>query len=249
MVRLTVEEQKDYPTLPPDSIVHVKVDSVEQRTVQGNRGPWDKLEFKFKVLQVYSTGVGGPHVSNFDNLIGEFVYGSTPTKITDSQENKLRLWAEAILGRPIELGFELDTDYFLNRECRAVISNYDKKAINPVTQKPFVGHQVQSLLAMGGGVIPGGAPGGQAPQQGAPAGWGPPATQQPVTQQPVAQAPAQDPWAAQPQAPAAGDPWAPPQQVQQPVAQPQQGVQQPVGQPVGAPAGQSAMDWEEEPPF
>lgn len=217
MVKLVVEEQKEYPTLPVDSMLLCKVESVEVRTVRGERGDWDKLEYKFKILQVLGTGPGGPHVSNFDALIGEYIYGNTPAKITDSQEQKTRLWAEAILNRPIELGWELDTDYFLNREVRCTTSQYEKRAVNPATGKKFVGHQVAGLMAVGGGagVVPGGAP--QAAPAAAPAGWGAPP-------QAASAAPAGDPWAAQAPPAPAGDPWAaPPQQPQAPVQQaPQQ---------------------------
>lgn len=230
MAKLVVEEQKDYPTLPVDSIVHMIVDSVEVRTVQGARGDWEKLEFKFKILGIQSVSLG--HPSNYDNLIGEFIYGSTPFRLTDSQENKLRLWAEAILNRPLELGFELDTDYFLRREVRGVTSTYEKRAKDPNTNKPFIGHQIASLLPMGSGqaTVPGQAPGAQAPIQQAPSSWGAPA-QQPVQQQaaPLSQTPV-DPWAAPAAQPAANDPWGQPQQ-------------QPVSQPAGQP------QWEEEPPF
>lgn len=231
MAKLVVEEQKEYPTLPADSIVHLKVEDVEMRTVQGNRGPWDKLEFKFKVLGIQALPAGGGVPANYENLIGENIYGSTSTKLTDSQENKLRLWSEAILNRPLELGFELDTDYFLGREVRGVTSTYDKRAINPATQKPFVGHQVASLLPMGaggGGVVPGGQP---QPQQAPPSAWGTPGVQQ----QP--QAPQQDPWAGAP-APAANDPWSTAPQAPAPQQQAPQ-APQPAAPAQQAPAPQA----------
>lgn len=203
MARLVVEEQKDIPTLPKDSIIQVMVERADIRTVQGPRGDWDKIEFKFKVLAVQS--VPGDHPGNYENLIGEYIYGSTPARITDSQENKLRLWAEAIFNRPMALGEELDTDYFLRREVRAVTSTYEKRAINPVTRKPFEGHQVASLLPMGTGqgVVPGQLQ--QAPVQQAPQSWG--GSGYVPQQQAPQQAPVQ-------QQPPAADPWATPQQGQ-----------------------------------
>ena len=226
MARLVVEEQKEFPTLPNDSIVHLKVESVEVRTVRGQRGDWDKLEYKFKILGVQSTP--GDHPQNYDGLIGENIYGSTSTKITDSQENKLRLWAEAILNRQLELGFELDTDWFVGREVRGVTSQYQ-------TKQGYDRHQVQSLLPMGNGagVVPGAAP-QQAPVQQAPQGWGAPQVQP------------NDPWATPAPAPAANDPWS-----AQPQGQPGQQYATPVAQAPAqkyAPAGtQSAFD--DEPPF
>lgn len=195
MPKLIVEEQKDYPVLPVDSIIHIKVDSLEVRTVRGERGDWDKLEFKCKILGIYN--VPNDHPSNYDLLIGERIYGSCPYKLTDSQENKLRLWSEALLGMQLPLGYELDTDYLLNREARAVTSQYDKRAINPVTRQPYKAHQIQALLPLGElgqGPIVGAAQVQQQPVQQQPQAWGQPQQQpQPVAAQP----PTQDPWAPQ----------------------------------------------------
>lgn len=139
MARITVEEQKDFSVLPADSIVHLKVDELEVREVDGRFGPWQKLEFKFKILGIQSVGDGG-NPSEYDDLIAGPIWGSVPFKLTDSQENQLRLWAEAILGIELGVGFELDTDNFLNREVRGVTSQYTrKKTGNPA-------HQIESLL-------------------------------------------------------------------------------------------------------
>jgi len=234
MAKLIVEEQKEYPTLPADSIVHLRVETVEIKTVQGARGDWDKLDFKFTILGIQNVG-GGGNPANYANLIGENIYGGTPAKITDSQENKLRLWAEAIFNRPMALGEELDTDYFLRREVRGVTSTYEKRA-KDANGNPFIGHQIQHLLPLGAGATQGGAPGGavqQQPVQQAPQSWG----------APQAQAPAQDPWGTSgyvpqqqqaPQSPQVADPWGPPP------AQPQY---------QGAPAPQQQQIWDDEPPF
>ena len=58
MPKIVVEEQKEFALLPPDSLVHLKVDELEVRDVNGARGPWQKLEFKFKVLGVQAIGDG-----------------------------------------------------------------------------------------------------------------------------------------------------------------------------------------------
>lgn len=217
MAKLIVEEQKDYPTLPADAILHLQVENVEVRTVNGPRGEWDKLEFKFKVLGVLHVPTGD--VSQYQNIIGENMYGSTPYKLTDSQENKLRLWSEAILGRPLEVGFELDTDYFLRREVRGITSTYEKRTKDS-KGNPYIGHQINSLLPLGGGnAVPGQAPQAPQVQQAPPSPWGAPqppqapqVPQQAAPQQggwgvpgqaPAQQAPAQDPWAA----PAQPNPW------------------------------------------
>lgn len=175
MAKIVMEEYEEFPVLPADSIITVKVDDISVKEMQGQRGTWQKAEFKFKIL-----GVPGPE---YDNLISQIIYGSVPFRFTESPDNKLRQWVEAIFGMELSAGFELDTDLLLGRECRAVISNYDKRAIDPRTGRPFKAHQVDALLARGGSAAGGGvsqAPamaGAGAPAQAAPNPWtAPPAT-------------------------------------------------------------------------
>jgi hypothetical protein len=224
MAKITVEEQKDWSVLPSDSILHLKVDEVEIKEVQGQHGPWQKVEIKFKVLGIQAIGDGSP-VEGYEDVIAGPIWGSVPFKLTDSAENKLRQWAEAILGMELGLGFELDTDYFLGRECRGITTQYDKRAKDPKTGMPFKGHQIDALLPKGtyGTVQTAPAPAqgqsfdqqwNQQPQQGyaqqayqqqaAPAQQDPWATpgvpqqtqqQAPSQQQPAYQPPVQDPWA------------------------------------------------------
>jgi hypothetical protein len=148
MATIVMEEYEEFPVLPADSIITVKVDDIAVKEMQGQRGPWQKAEFKFKVLSVPS--------AEYDGLVGQTVWGSVPFRFTESPDNKLRQWVEAIFGMELSAGFELDTDLLKNRECRAVIGNYDKKAINPRTGNPFKAHQVDALLARGGSAAGGG---------------------------------------------------------------------------------------------
>lgn len=178
MARITLEEQPEYALLPVDSILHLKVDECTVKDVQGRNGDWQKLEFKFKILGIQATGDGSP-VENYDSLIGGPIWGSVPFRLTDSPENRLRQWAEAIFGMELGLGFELDTDNFVRREVRGLTSQYEKRNKDPRTGLPFKAHQIESLLAMGGAqpaqAAPAQNPWASAPQQPA---------QQPV-QQPV----------------------------------------------------------------
>lgn len=231
MARITLEEQVEYPLLPEDSILDLKIMEVETKEVDSQRGKWTKCEITFKILGVQHTGDGSP-TEAYNNLLGEKIWGSVPFRFTDSSENKLRQWAEAILGMDLGIGFELDTDMFKERRCRGITGQYNKKAINPATQQPFKQHDIQSLLRATGPEPT------QQPVQQQAAGWGAPA-----------QAPAQDPWGAPP-SPQAG--WgAPPQQpVQQPLpttVPPQQIPQTP---PAPTPAADPWGDgWGDEPAF
>jgi len=196
MAKIIVEEQKDLTLLPIDSILHLKVDELTIRDVDGRHGKWQKLEFKFKILGIQAIGDGSP-AEQYEDVIASPIWGSVPFRLTDSAENKLRQWAEAILGIQLGVGFELDTDLFLNRECRGITTQYDKRTTNPATGQPFKAHQIDALLSRGDLY--------STPAQQPAQHWSPPA-----------QPPVQDPWASQ--QPQTAGAWT--QQPQQP--QPQQ---------------------------
>lgn len=231
MPKFIVQEQKDLTILPPDSILYLKVDEISTREVDGRSGKWEKLEFKFKILGIQAVGAGGGSPDDYSEVIASPIWGSVPARLTESPENRLRQWAEAILGVQMGVGFELDTDLLVGRECRGLTTQYDKRTTNPTTGQPNKGHQIDSLLPQAGGF---GQPQQQFQpqqqyQQQPPQQWAPPAQPAQPAQQPL------DPWAAQAQ---------PQQQYQQPAQQPQpaqQGAQQGWGQPNG-------QSWE-EPPF
>ena len=148
MARIEMTEQADFTVLPGDSILLLKVDSTEVQTLDGRNGPWQKLNFKFKVLEVQATGDGSPK-ANYDDMIGQHIYGSVPFKLTTSPENKLRQWSEAIFNMgELSSGFELDTDLFDGRTVRGITSQYQTKKTD-AAGNPFTRHQVESLLPYG----------------------------------------------------------------------------------------------------
>lgn len=152
MAKITLEEAKEIQLLPKDSIVELKIEECNVVTQQGQRGEWQKVEFKFKILGIQAIGDGSPN-SDYDSLITEFIYGSVPFKLNDHPENKLRSWAEAIFRQDLGLGFELDTDMFTGRMVRGLTSQYEKRGSrDPQTGQPFKRHQVESLLPKGDGV-------------------------------------------------------------------------------------------------
>lgn len=187
MAKITLEEQPDFALLPKDSIVHLKVTEVVIREVDGRNGKWEKLEFTFEITGIQVTGDGSP-VESYQSVVGSKIWGSVPFRLTDSAENKLRLWSEALLNMPMGVGFELDTDYFVGRTVRGLTGLYPKRAINPATGQPFMGHQIDSLLPMGnaGAQAPQAAPQQQTPAglpqaqpQAVGAGWGGPQPEDP----------------------------------------------------------------------
>lgn len=180
MAKLVMEEQKEYAVLPPDSILLLKVDEQTEKEVPGRDGrdPWTKLEIKFKVLGIIAIGDGSP-VENYEDLIAGPIWGSVSLKFTEHPENKLRQWAEAILGVELGVGYELDTDIFVGRECKGITSVYDKRNIDPKTNRPFQAHQISALLPKPAGQYAAAVP-AQAP---------------PAQAQAPAAVPAADPWA------------------------------------------------------
>ena len=123
----------------------------------------------------------GDNPDDYSDLIAGPIWGSVPFRLTESPENKLRQWAEAILGIELGVGFELDTDLLLGRECRGITSQYNKR--NTDSQgNPFKGHQVDSLLPKASTPTP---------QQAAPQQQG---YAQQAYQQQSQPSPIQDPW-------------------------------------------------------
>lgn len=180
MAKLTVEHQEEILTFPTDTILDLKIEEANVKTVQGARGDWQKVEFKFKVLDIQATGDGSPRDA-YSNWIGQFIYGSVPARLTDSPENKLRIWAEAVFRQPLGLGFELDTDMFLSRRVRGLTSQYESNSRGAGGEK-LKRHQIETLLPAHDSSAPAAAPAA-----------------------PVA--PAQDPWATPAAAAPANDPW------------------------------------------
>jgi len=142
MAKITMTEAPEFVVFPANSILLLKVDDVQVREVQGKKGTWEKLEFTFIIKGVQDMG-DGSDVSNGEAAIGSKIWGGCGATLTDNPENKLRQWTEAILGMELSVGFELDTDLLIGRECRGITSIYQKKT-------GFDGHQIDALLPKGG---------------------------------------------------------------------------------------------------
>lgn len=178
MAKITLEDQPELHTFPADSILELKIEECNIKTVQGDRGDWEKLEFKFKILGIQAIGDGSPqHL--YENWITNAIWGSTSARLTNAADNRLRNWAEAIFRQELGLGFELDTDLFVGRKVRGLTSTYK-------TRNGHDRHQIDALLPFGGMAT-----------AGAPAQVGVAPPQAPVSA---------DPWAAQPPA-AASQSW------------------------------------------
>lgn len=170
MAKITAEVQEENLTFPAESILELKILESEIKTQSGKNGDWEKVECKFKILGIQAIGDGG-NPNDYDNWIGKEIWGSVPFKLTNHPENRLRLWAEAIFRQEIGIGFELDTDLFVNRQVRGVTGTWTKK----VGGQEYLRHQVDALLPFAGGSASAGAS-APAPAASAPVAdpWGTP---------------------------------------------------------------------------
>lgn len=148
MAVIKMDEYEEYPVLPDNSIIITTVTDLTVKDVNGQNGTWQKLELTFRVDGIQATGDGSP-VEGYESLVGGKIWGSVPFRFTDSPENKLKQWVEAIFGMELAVGFELDTDLLTNKKVRAITSSYAKKSIDPRTGQPFRQHQVDALLPFG----------------------------------------------------------------------------------------------------
>ena len=140
--KLTVKKHVDLETIPTDSILICKVDGPPKiEDVTGERGTWQKVNFRFKILGFQVLG-DGSHPSTWEEMVGKNIFGSVSAYLSDGADNKLRQWVQAILAMDIGLGFELDLDYLEGRQVRVVTSQYTKK-------DKTVRHQAGSLLPIG----------------------------------------------------------------------------------------------------
>src|SRR3954471_13099437 len=111
MARTVLEHHEDRLTFPADSILELKIDEakVSEQNRRDGTGTWEKLSIKFKILGVQAVG-DGSNPAGYDNWITEYIYGSIPFYLSDSADNKLRIWLEAIFRTELGLGFEFDTN-------------------------------------------------------------------------------------------------------------------------------------------
>lgn len=146
-MRLQLEEAEEYLTFPADSILHLKVDNIVSEERDGNSGRYTRLNFTFIIQGIQHIGEPSPHPAEaYQVMVGSKIFGSTSATFNTSPNNKLRNWAEAILGMSLSPGFDLDTDLLIGRRARGVTSVWVGKKPDPITQKPKSGHQIAALL-------------------------------------------------------------------------------------------------------
>lgn len=88
----TVEHQVEIPT---DTILRARLTELEVREIPKREGgTFQRLKWHFEITQQ-------------GDFFGKKISGETSAFLSDSPENVFRTWAEALLGRPLDLGASL----------------------------------------------------------------------------------------------------------------------------------------------
>lgn len=95
-----------------------------------------KVEFKFSIIDR-----DGTHD-------GTNVWGETPPRFNTHPDCKLRNWASAMLGSELPVGYRLDTDLLVGKECRIVLGLKEYEKDGQQKQRNFVKDVIPSADAM-----------------------------------------------------------------------------------------------------
>lgn len=132
MPKSTMKEEPQW-RLPKDVPLPAVLNSVTEENVKGTSRttgkPYDfwKWNWEFQIADGEYQGIK--------------VWEDTDAEFTNHPGNKVRLYAEALLGAEMELGMGLDTDELIGLPCEIVVDNteYENakgevKYITPITQ-------------------------------------------------------------------------------------------------------------------
>ncbi len=116
-MQFVTEEEEDR-TLPEDSIHIARLEECKLREFEWF--DYKSNETKTgRVLEWWWQIVS----SNEDRFVGRKVKGQCNAKLTSRDDNKCRLWAEALLHRDIPVGMGVDTDDLVGLEAEIVIGH------------------------------------------------------------------------------------------------------------------------------
>jgi len=126
-MKSTVVEASNYP-IPEDTLVGLKLESVtyiefpfiyKQGTKMGQSGTFRKWEWEFVIPEGDYAGLN--------------VRGNTEPRITSNDQASgdlalARPWVEALLGRALDLGEEVDTDDLIGLPAQGTVRHLDPRA-------------------------------------------------------------------------------------------------------------------------
>lgn len=124
-MKFTVEDEPDL-RLPEDSIHRARLDEVKDRFIEwtdsksGEKKSTTILEWWWEITQP-GGGLGAEYK-------GRKVKGTCDARLSNRAGNRLREWSEALLGRELPVGFQLDVEDLQGLEAEIVIGHrVDKK--------------------------------------------------------------------------------------------------------------------------
>jgi hypothetical protein len=110
------QEQPDT-TIPEDTIVNARVDSVKVEKVEYvDKDTKEEKSFE-KVTWYFEITEAGPD----GQWQGRRIQGRTGAKLTNHPNNRFRNWAEALLKRDISVGFQLSTEDLTGLPCKITV--------------------------------------------------------------------------------------------------------------------------------
>jgi len=101
-----------------DVLYPCELSSVEEKRIPyrikngpkaGQQSEFVKWEWQFKIVAGESEGLT--------------IYGDTNAEYTNDENDRVRAWAETLLGREMEIGEELDTDLLLGLPCMVTVKH------------------------------------------------------------------------------------------------------------------------------
>ena len=102
--------ESDFELIPEGTIVHARVKFISEiLTLQGPRGDFEKLDWKFEITEGEFKGIT--------------VNDGTSPKFSIDGPSKLYEWASILLGRTFDLGERIDTDDLVGLSCRIEIGH------------------------------------------------------------------------------------------------------------------------------
>jgi hypothetical protein len=121
MPRTEKVERREY-KFPDDTYYPCVLEQVEEREVKfqkkdkatglktNEQGVFYKWRWKFRIIE--------------GEFAGDLLYGESSSEFSTRDDNKIRQWSEALLGREMEIGEELDTDsMLLGLPCYITVSH------------------------------------------------------------------------------------------------------------------------------
>lgn len=112
MPKSTLSEEAEF-KLPKDEPLVCQLNKVEVKTINykknGEDRSFDRWIWEFEVID-------GPYA-------GLRAWAETEDRLTTHPDNKVRQFAEALIGAEFEIGQDLDTDDLLGLPCEVVVDN------------------------------------------------------------------------------------------------------------------------------